>query len=155
MKIETVIKEIPAKSDSTVEHKDSANVVWKNLYWSAQHPDGHYSLKGNTDVRSDFSTFKTTISNLSVPAKITFDIIENKKERQLMFIGRSDNPFVNITNVNGTVVDPTKSKVLKSYFPQKHWHIGIQGGYGLGLHDNTVILTPTLSVGLTYSIFSF
>lgn len=114
---QTIIKEIPAKSDSTVEHKDSANVVWKKLYWSAQHPDNFYSLNGNTDVKSDFSTFQTTISNISVPAKITFDIIENKKEKQLMFIGRSDNPYVNITNVNGVVLDPTKSKVLKSYFP--------------------------------------
>ena len=152
---QTVIKEITAQSDSTIEHKDSTNVVWKNLYWSAKHPQGFYTLNGNTDVRSDFSSFQTTISSLSVPAKITFDIIENKKEKQLMLIGRSDNPYVSITNVNGTVVDPKNSKVLKSYFPQKHWHIGLQAGYGLGLHGNTVIMTPTLGVGLTYSLFSF
>lgn len=112
-------------------------------------------MNGNTDVHSDFSSFQTTISGLSVPSKITFDIIENKKEKQLMFIGRSDNPYVSITNVNGTVVDSKNSKVLKSYFPQKHWHIGLQAGYGLGLHSNTVIMTPALSVGLAYSLFSF
>ena len=113
----TVIKEVTAQSDSTVEHKDSTNVVWKNLYWSAKEKNGYYTLNGHTDVRSDFSTFQTTVSSLTMPAKITFDIIEDKKEEQLRFIGRSDNPYIQITNVEGAVIDPKKSKVLKSYFP--------------------------------------
>ena len=152
---QTIIKEVQAQSDSTVEHKDSANVVWKNLYWSAKQPDGFYVLNGHTDVKSDFSTFKTIVSELSIPAKITFDIIEDKKEQQLKFIGRSDNPYVQITNVNSAIIEPKKSKVLKSWFPQKKWHIGIQGGYGIGINDNKVILTPHIGIGLSYSLLSF
>jgi len=159
-KVVTKIVEVPMNSDSignsTAHHDtDSAGTTtsYKSLYWSRQETNNYYSISGRTDVRTDFGKFQTTLTSLEIPVNLTFDIIE--KDKQLQFIGRTDNPYVSIVDMNGAVIDPQKSKVLKKMFPQKHWHIGIHGGYGFGLHDNTIILTPQLSLGLTYSLFSF
>lgn len=155
-KIVTQIKEVVMNSDSignSTAHHDADTTAYKTLYWSRQEINSYYSIAGQTDVRTDFGAFQTTLTNLEIPVKLTFDIIE--KNKQLQFIGRTDNPYVSIVDMNGAVIDPQKSKVLKKMFPQKHWHFGIHGGYGLGLHNNTVILTPQLSIGVTYSLFSF
>ena len=101
------IKEVPAKSDSIGQSKDSLNNVWKNLYWSANETNGYYSLTGRTDVLSNFSQFSTTINNLSIPVNFTFNLIEGKKDKQIKIIARSNNPYVQIMDIEGVVVDPT------------------------------------------------
>lgn len=40
---------------------------------------------------------------------------------------------------------------IKEQRPAKHWHLGVTGGYGLGITG----LQPYIGVGLTYSIISF
>lgn len=146
------IKEVPAKSDSIGQSKDSLNNVWKNLYWSANETNGYYSLTGRTDVLSNFSQFSTTIDNLSIPVDFTFDLIEGKKDKQIKIIARSNNPYVQIMDIDGAVVDPTKIETLRKCFPQKHWHIGPSIGYGL---TSDMKLRPSLNISLMYSIFSF
>lgn len=39
--------------------------------------------------------------------------------------------------------------------PARHWHLGVSAGYGAAVHDKTVILSPYVGIGITYSIFSF
>lgn len=148
----TIIKEVQAKSDSIGQSKDSLDNVWKNLYWSAVQEKNYYSITGRTDVLSNFSQFKTTISDLQIPVKFSFDIIEGKKDKQLRFIARSDNPFVKIEDIDGVVLDPTKIKTLKKYFPTKHWHLGPSISYGL---TSDLKLQPSLNISLTYSLISF
>ncbi len=149
------IKEVATNSDSIKQTTDSLNNVWKNLYWSANEDNGYYSISGHTDVVSNFSKFSTTISNLTIPVKFTFDLIEGKEDKQLKIIARSNNPYVKVEDIDGAVIDPTDIKTLKKCFPQKHWHLGISVGYGIGIYNKTVIATPQIGLGLTYSFFSF
>ena len=150
---QTIIKEIPAQSDSMTTTKDSVTYdVWKNLYWSAKEKNDYYYIAGHTDVLTSFKSFKTVITDLSLKTSFTFDVIEDKKTKQLKFIGRSDNPYVQITNMEGVVVDPTKIESIKKRFHQNHWIIGPHVGVGIG---SDLKFTPVISLGLTYSLFGF
>lgn len=71
---------------------------------------------------------------------------------QLQFIGRSDNPYVTIMNVNGVIIDPTNSDVLKSCFKPKKWSVGPQVGVGVGAD---LKLSPYIGVGITYGILQW
>ena len=145
---------VVVKTDTIFMHSDSITVAdndsIRNLYWHQTHPDGYYDISGQTSVYTDFSSFNTKLTSLKMPVNLTFDLIE--KDKQLKFIGKTDNPYISIESMNGAVIDPAKSKVLKNYFKQKKLGIGFQLGYGI---------TPELKgsayigVGLNYNIISF
>lgn len=166
----TVIKEVPAESDSVTHHNDSVNNErWTDLHWSAREKDGHYTIVGSTSVKAGvtFSSgaptlrngstvtvtdFKTKLTEVSIPAKLTLNVIEDTKAKQLRFIGRSDNPYVTISDLDGVVVDPKKSKMLKSCFPQKRVCIGPYVGYGIG---TDLKLSPQIGIGVSYMLLGF
>ena len=136
---------IYTKSDSIQYVSDSL----KTLYWHQNHPEGYYNIAGNTQVYTDFSNFNTKITKMSIPVSMTFDLIE--QDKQLKFIGKSDNPYVKITKINGAVVDPSNSKVLKKYFKPKRLSLGVQGGAGIG---KDVKFTPYIGIGLNYDLIN-
>ena len=82
--------------------------------------------------------------------KLTLDIIEDKLGIRL--IGRTDNPYISISNMDGVMFDPTKSKYLKKYYKQKKWSIGPTIGYGL---SKDLKLTPYIGIGISYGIIQF
>lgn len=133
-------------SDSIV----SSNDTLRELHWSSREPNGYYAISGQTNVRTDFSSFDTKINSFNVPIVLSMDIIE--KGNQLQFIGRSDNPYVYITNVNGVIVDPTKSDVIKSCFKPKRWSVGPQVGIGV---SSDLKFSPYIGVGVTYGILQW
>ena len=140
------------KTDTIVASSDSIvtpDILTNNLFWSANDRN-FYDIKGVTSVKSDFSSFRTTVNNLYIPIGITTDIIE--KDGQLMFITKSDNPYVNITYMNGGFLNPTDSKVIKSHFPKKRWGIGLQLGVGV---DKNLGVTPYLGIGASYNLIVF
>ena len=82
--------------------------------------------------------------------KLTLDIIEDKSGIRL--IGRTDNPYISISNMDGVMFDPSKSKYLKKYYKQKKWSIGPTIGYGL---SKDLKLTPYIGIGISYGIIQF
>ena len=65
-----------------------------------------------------------------------------------------------VTKMEGAVVDPDKSKILKDMFPDKRISVGPYIGIGMGGLYNLggeIIFGPVLNVGLgiQYSIFKF
>jgi hypothetical protein len=69
-------------------------------------------------------------------------------------------PGMKITEIEGAVIDPHKSDVLKTMFPNKKWsvgpYVGIGIGAGYGLNGNP-IAGPVFNIGLgvQYSLFKF
>lgn len=104
-----------------------------------------FSVKGQTRIKNDFSSFSTSIDNLQMNADLTLDLIE--KNKQLTIITKSSNPYLQVTNVQGAVVDPKKSKVLKSMFPQKRFGFGPYVGYGYNFSGKKFGPEIGLSVG--------
>lgn len=140
------------KTDTILAMSDSItapDIMTKNLFWSASDRD-FYVINGVTSVKSDFSSFQTSVNNLCIPITITTDIVE--KDKQLMFITKSDNPYVDITYMNGAFLNPSDSKVIKSHFPKKRWGIGLQLGAGV---DKNLGITPYLGIGASYNLIVF
>lgn len=122
-----------------------------DLRWRAVEPNGYYDLSGTTNVHSDFSQFSTQIDSFKMNANITIDILDNG-DKKLRMISRTDNPYINITNMDGVVFDPTDSKVLKRFYKQKRWSIGPYVGYGV---TGTGKLQPSVGIGISYGIIQF
>ena len=122
-----------------IEKGDSIN----NLYWHLKDPDNYFTLSGNTFVKHDFSDFKTRINDLTVNTELNIDIIE--KDNKLNIIGKASNPYIEISNIDGVVIDPTQSKVLKKLYKQKKWNIGPYVGYGINTDGQ---LKPSIGVSM-------
>lgn len=137
---------IPAKSDSI----KTLSPIEKSLYWSAKESHGYYSIAGQTNIKTDLTSFSTTVNSLSIPAELTMDIIE--KDKKLLVIGKTNNPYVRITGNNSVMIDPTKSTVIKSYFKPKRWNFGIQAGYGIGADFK---LRSYIGVGISYGLIQW
>lgn len=145
VKTKVKIKEVYIKSDSIVD-KDSI----KTLYWSQQEENGFFSIAGNTQVKKDFSWFSTRLDSLEMNSMMTLDVIE--KEKTLMVIARSSNPYIDVSDVQGVLIDPTTSETIKKCFPKKRWGIGVQVGAGIG---RDMKLSPYIGVGLSWSPIRF
>ena len=144
-KMHTKIDTVYAQSD-TIIHGDSIY----NLKWHIDEPKGYYAVIGGTDVRKDFSSFSAHIDQFTMNTNLTLDIIEDKSGIRL--IGRTDNPYISISNMDGVMFDPSKSKYLKKYYKQKKWSIGPTIGYGL---SKDLKLTPYIGIGISYGIIQF
>lgn len=142
LKIDTIYTE---KQDTPIIDKDTIKI----LQWKSP-ANQYYSFNGTTLVRTDFSNFRTTISNFQVNSNLKVNLVE--KDKQLKVVVSSDNPYIDVSNVNSVVIDPTKSKVLKSYFPTKRWHIGPYVGVGF---DKKLKVTPSVGISIGYGIINF
>lgn len=144
-KVKVVIDTIYAVSDEIVK-----NDTVYDLNWHFNESNKYFSLNGMTRVRDDFSWFNTNIYNLKLDTEITLDIVDDKNKFKM--IARTDNPYVNITNMDGVVFDPTQSKVLKKYYKQKRFFLGPQITYGVTSDGK---LRPTFGIGFGYGLFCF
>lgn len=134
------------------------------------YPDGVYSLDwkfdsvysaGNYRKFSGNSFFSIdTTTNIINPGKtrinqdeIGFSFItgirENNKALEIFITPKYPNMV--ITNIEGAIIDPAKSNVLKNMFPNKKWtvgpYIGIGVGTGIGLSGKP-IAGPVFSIGI-------
>lgn len=142
LKIDTIFTE---KAQDSIIINDSMRI----LKWRVNE-NPYYSFDGSTSIKTDFSDFNTKITNFKMKTDLSINLVE--KDKKLNFIIHSSNPYVNINEVNSTVIDPTKSKALKSCFPTKRWHIGPYVGFGV---DKNLNLTPSVGVSLGYGIINF
>jgi uncharacterized small protein (DUF1192 family) len=149
-KVETVFKVDTVKLETTHTIIETDSIPDHQYNWSFNHPDNYYALSGKSLISGDFNTFSSTLDNLTVNSKITLDVIDN--DENLSVIVKSDNPYVDISDINSVVIDPTKSKTLKKYFPQKKWGLGPSVGVGV---DKNLHFTPYIGVSINYSIISF
>lgn len=144
-----------------------------------QYPDGNYSLdwkfdttysEGNYRKFSGNSFFKIdTITNKVIPGKtkigedvLAFSFVTGLREKDdaLEIFVTPKYPDMEITDIEGAIIDPHKSDVLKKMFPNKKWSIGPYAGIGVGAGTSFTgapIAGPMFSVGISlqYSWFKF
>ena len=133
---------------------------WK--YDSIFSPDNYRKFSGNSFFKID------TITNKIIPGKtrintdeIGFSLVTGLREKDgsLEIFVTPKYPGMKVTKIEGAVVDPKKSDVLKSMFPNKRFSAGPYLGLGIGGYDlnGKIIIAPILNVGLgiQYSLFKF
>lgn len=132
------------KSDS-ISIKDTVYV----LAWSSNDKN-YYSIKGRTQVNSDITKFNTYIDEMKMDLDLTLDVIEDGD--MFKIITKSSNPYVTIGDVNGAIIDPNESKLLKSHLKKKKFSVGPHIGIGI---NNDLELKPYIGIGVQYNLFSF
>jgi hypothetical protein len=95
---------------------------------------------------------ESVFDTISFPNNITIDLIE--KNKQLSFIAKSDNPYCQINSLNGSVLSPEKSDVLKKRFDKK-WAVVAGVGPTLTVVDGKIKLVPGVQITLGYKLFGF
>ena len=148
--------EIQYKHDTITTQVDSIikQIDDKLYYWSAN--DSTYlQIAGITTITENGEKFENVISEVSMTAGLTFDLIETK-DKQLKVIAKSDNPYIEFNDINSAVLDPKESKVLKSYFKPKRFGVGPYVGGGLTVTpDGKFIVTPSVGLAVTWDIIQF
>lgn len=147
---ETKIDSIVLK-DTVKIYNDSICIDWWYNYNYSKY--NTFSINGTTCYNNLTNKSNTILNNLSFNADLYLDIVE--KNDQLLILTKSNNPYLNFSNIEGAVISPSNSKVLKKYFKQKKWNIGIYGGYGITFNNGSLLYGPQLGIGIEYSLFSF
>ena len=83
-------------------------------------------------------------------------LTENKDGLLEIFI-KSPYPGFKVTSIDGALIDPNESEVIKKYFPPKRWAIGFYGGYGI-YYDPLKISAGSglqIGIGLQYNILQW
>ena len=149
-KIETVTKIDSIFIESKTEKDSLSNSKINNYNYIDDYISMNLTHKLNNNTGSLF------VNNIKMNADITYSIIENKKTNKLSIITKSNNPYLNITDVNGGLINLQNSKTLEQYYRRDNkWNISINGGYGI-VYDHVngrFAVGPTLSIGVSYVLF--
>lgn len=83
-----------------------------------------------------------------------FDLITglNEENGKLRIFIRSSHSGMYFTKIDGALIDPRNSKIIKSYFPPKKFGLGLQAGAGV---SSQLIPCFYVGVGVSYNIFTW
>lgn len=137
--------------DTVVIYKDSVKIQWS--YDKSFSKNNSILMLGETNYNLITHLSQTELLKFRLAADLYLDIIE--KNKQLMIIAKSNNPYLTFVDIQGAMLSPNNSKVLKQYFKPKRWHLGLYAGYGATVYDSKVVLGLQVGVGLSWSILSF
>jgi hypothetical protein len=138
---------------------DGTNVTY--LYWdfSKVYDDYNYRvIKGHTAFVLDTTTNGITskgseLSNFDMGFNITTGIREEEKKLRIFI--KSNYPDLTFTNIEGSLVDPQKSDVIKKLIPQHKWTFGPQLGVGAVYFNGTIKPSIYFGIGGQYTLFGF
>ena len=140
---------------------NSFSLDWK--YDSIFSPDNYRKFSGSSFFKIDTINNKILPGNTRIDSdEIGFSLVTGLREKDgsLEIFVTPKYPGMKITKMEGAVVDPDKSQILKDMFPNKRISVGPYIGIGMGGLYNLggeMIFGPVLNVGIgiQYSIFKF
>jgi hypothetical protein len=146
--------------------EDIKDVVISNSV--KQYPGGIYGLKfndtktdsgmtwlidGETKFQLENNTIfpgKTEIYNNQIQLKVVLGFKETDKNYEVF--ARSSSPFVKFDSLSGALLIPKKGDITcPPPARNKRWGLGVQIGYGIGLFNKQVYVTPYVGVGVQYN----
>lgn len=95
----------------------------------------------------------TTINSNTMKLKIVLGFKDNKGNYEVF--ARSASPNVTIDELSGVLLIPKKPDLLTPVAKKKKFSVGINIGYGIGINNKQLYLTPFIGIGLSYNLFSF
>lgn len=143
---ETVFKE--------KEIRDTVTIISKGTYRiNHEYFDPFAYINMVTEFNSNTCVANTIANDIKFPSTFTLDLIESKKG-DLSFIVKSDNPYIQINNINGAVLSPEDSKAIKKRY-DKRWCL--VGGVGptITVVDSKIKCTAGIQLTFGYKIFAF
>ena len=145
----------------TIRENGEHSLDWK---FDTTYSEGNYrKFSGNSFFILD------TVNKRVVPGKTRINQDEmgfsfvtgiREKDKSLEIFLTPKYPGMTITNIEGAIIDPDESEVLKKMFPSKKWSIGPYAGIGMGAglgFDGKPIAGPifNIGIGLQWAWFKF
>ena len=146
-KVETVTEIRDKVIKDTVTIDPSGNYAFNIKY-----DDEWVKLNGKSIFNIDSMVGTTKFDYISFPNTITVDIID--KNGQLSFIAKSNNPYCQINNLNGSIISPEKSEAFRKKFDKK-WSVVLGVGPTVSVKDNKIVVLPGLQLTFGRKLFSF
>jgi hypothetical protein len=136
----------------TVTQELTTDTTTGDFFTNIAYADEWNSFNGrfSGNIYTGSSVF--SLDQLQFNCSLTTDLIE--RDGKLYFITKSDNPYMRITDMDGFLVSPEKSKVLKKTF-NRPWGVMIGAGCTATVYDGKILLLPGINLTLGYKILSF
>lgn len=122
---------------------------------------GNYRKLGGKFSASVDSSYSITTSDMKITTdeigiSLTTGLTENSDGLLEIFV-RSDYPGFKPTKIDGALVNPQESDILKRQFPEKRWGVGVYGGYGLygDVVNSRFGHGLQIGIGVSYNIIKF
>lgn len=116
--------------------------------------NNHRNFDVITTIKIDSNRNVTVLKSELAKDSLGFNIVTGLTQdgKNLRIFIRSDYPGLNFTKIDGSLIDPTKSDVIKSFFPNKKWSIGPQLGIGI---NSQLKAGFYVGFGLSYNIIQW
>ena len=155
--VETHVDTLKIPTTMTTDNIDGKKIYNFNWDYSEQSNSNNYmSINGVTSVDSTLHNPITSLNSMRLGTTLTLDMVDNPDQKGTLRIqARSSNPRVNISNLEGAIINPKKNKVISSQFKQNKWSLGLHVGYGATFTGTSINVGPTISLGISRNILTF
>lgn len=115
------------------------------------------TIKGKTKIM--IGDNKSVISKGSMLEEFNFKFnlvtgLSETDDKKLKIWAKSDYPGLEIVEMDGALIDPKNSDVLKKLMKPKRWSVGTQFGYGVMLNNGNVYNGFYSGIGINYQLIS-
>ena len=143
------IDSVKMNSDTVYVYVDGNDTIFKNEF---SKKDSWMDITGTTLFSLNNKQFSTTLNNVSFNANITTNLIE--RDNKLYFVSKSSNPYMQINNIEGCMLSPEDSKIIKKRF-DKRWAVVAGAGPNIAVVNGQLKMVPGLQLTLGYKLISF
>jgi len=153
-------KENKSLRDSLKTHITANGDTVNTIYWDfskVYDKNNSRTIIGNTNFSlkgKKITPQGSELTNYGFKLNITTGLSEDKDKKLKIWV-KTDYPDLTFSNINGALVDPTDSDVLKTLMPQNRWVFGPQAGFGVGYFSGQVKPTVYIGFGVEYRFFGF
>lgn len=141
---------------------DSTQITF-NYEWadSNHYSDGNYRYLSGNFINKIDTSFSVTYTKMKIfrdeiGLSFTTGLQEGKNGLAEIYI-QSDYPGFKPISIEGALIDPRESDIIRSYFPPKRWGIGVYGGYGFygDFMNSRFGHGLQLGIGISYNLIQF
>ena len=147
--IEYRVDTVRMNSDTVFVYNDGSDLIYRNDFSKR---DQWMDISGTTLFSMNNKQFSTTLNSISFNSDITTNLVE--RDNKLYFISKSSNPYMQINNIEGCMLSPEDSKVIKQRFDDR-WAVVIGAGPSLTVVNGQLKLVPAVQLTVGYKLISF
>lgn len=110
----------------------------------------HGSFSCSADTCFHLAASPMTIDKDEFNLAIITGLTENKDKKLEIFV-KSNYPNFSVSTIDGALIDPTESSVIKKFFPPKRWSVGPYLGYGVYFDPLSIKAGSGITIGVSVS----
>jgi FtsZ-binding cell division protein ZapB len=147
--IEYRVDTVRMNSDTVFVYNDGNDLIYRNDFSKR---DQWMDITGTTLFSMNNKQFSTTLNSISFNSDITTNLVE--RDNKLYFVSKSSNPYMQINNIEGCMLSPEDSKVIKERF-DKRWAVVVGAGPTMTVVNGQLKIVPGLQLTVGYKLISF